>query len=358
MTATTNTVLIEELTAVDGVIGCIRLNRPAAFNALNAEMIVAIDQCLRQWQRRDDVAAVVIASVPGRAFCAGGDIRALYDNQKDNLAASLRFFETEYRLNYLIGSYPKPIVSMVDGIVMGGGAGLAMHSSHRIGTENTLFAMPETGIGLFPDIGASYFLQKCPGWLRVFLGLTGTRLRIADCCYAKVIDYFVPSNQLAEVLAALCATSLPGNARQAVSDVILNFAVSPDEAPLKAHQFLIDGIFSTDTIEDMLRYLENDASPWAQIVAEHLQQKSPLSLKVTLEALRRAKGCSLGDCLRQDFHLAQSFLTSHDLYEGIRAVLIDKDMQPQWQPTQLGDVSDSDCDTYFSTHNKKDLLLD
>lgn len=353
----TKWLLCEELIAVDGKIGCLSLNRPEVFNALNHAMIQQLSRQLQDWAQQTDIVAVVINSVEGRAFCAGGDIRALYDNRHQDVSASCQFFEDEYRLNYLIGTYPKPIIALVDGIVMGGGAGLAMHSSHRVGTENILFAMPEVGIGLHPDVGANYFLQQAPGLLAYYLVLTGARLGIADCCYAKLIDHFVPSNQLSELLHALCHTPLPGDAWQAVSEVIQQFTVEPDEAPLKAHQFVIDGVFATDSVEQIIHFLANDDLPWAKVVAGHIQQKSPMSLAVTFEAFQRAKGLSLKACLQQDFIVGQSFLKSHDLYEGIRAVLIDKDMQPTWQPASLTDVNERDVQAYFSPEHKKTLTL-
>jgi enoyl-CoA hydratase len=206
---------------------------------------------------------------------------------------------------------------------------------------------------LFPDIGASFFLQQCPGLLGLFLALTGTRIRIADCCYARLIDYYVPSNQLSEMVQALRASDLPIDSHDTIVQLIEAFSVTPDVAPLKAHQFLIDGVFSNDSVDDMVRVLKNDDGQWTQVIVEHLQQRSPLSLAVTFQAMKRAQGWSLAECLQQDFVLGQSFLNSHDLYEGIRAVLIEKDMSPKWQPAQLSDCTSDVVDAYFSCDTKQ-----
>ncbi len=343
--------------AVDGFIGCVTLNRPEAYNALTLSMIEQIDQQLRLWAADDAILAIIIKSASAKAFSAGGDIRALYQSGPEHAEESSQFFAAEYRLIYYFGTYHKPIIALIDGIVMGGGAGLSMHGSHRVGTENLLFAMPETGIGLYPDVGATHFLQQSPGLLSYYVALTGARLAIADSCYAGLIQYFVPSNQLDEVVAALCTTPLPGDGRQAVSNLLEAYAIQPDEAPLKPHQFFIDGVFAGDSIESIQRFLESDDSQWSKSVANHLQQKSPLSLMVTLEAFKRAYGKSLAACLQQDFLLTQSFLKSYDLYEGIRAVVIDKDMQPKWQPSKLSDISDNEINAYFSPNNKTILEL-
>ncbi len=350
-------VLFDTLVAIDGLIGCVTLNRPETYNALTLGMIEQIDQQLRLWAVDASISMVIIKSASSKAFSAGGDIRALYQSGLQHVADSRQFFDSEYRLNYFLGTYPKPLISLIDGIVMGGGAGLSMHGSHRVGTEKVLFAMPETGIGLYPDVGACYFLQLAPGLLSYYIALTGARLSIADSCYAGLINHFVPSNQLAEMVSALCTTQLPGDAWQAVTDLLNTFSITPDEAPLKAHQFTIDGIFAGDSIESIERFLESDDSQWARSVASHLQQKSPLSLMVTLEALKRSYGKPLADCLSQDFLLTQSFLMSHDLYEGIRAVVIDKDMAPKWQPAKLSDISDNEINEYFSANNKAILEL-
>lgn len=355
MASDSKAVIFETLSARDGVIGCITLNRPEAFNALNHAMIQDITQQLRQWLADEKVSAVLFKSASPRAFCAGGDVRDLYANRETGLNDSVQFFSDEYRLNHLIGTYTKPTIALVDGIVMGGGAGLAMHCRHRIGTENILFAMPEVGIGLFPDIGASFFLQRCPGLLGLFLALTGTRLRIADCCYARLIDYYVPSNQLVEVVQALCTSDLPIDANDTLAHLIESFSVTPDSAPLQTHQFLIDGVFSQDSVEDMLSILKRDDGQWTQVIVEHLIQKSPLSLAVTCQAMKRVQGESLSVCLQQDFILGQSFIHGHDLYEGIRAVLIDKDMKPKWQPAQLSDCTNEMVDAYFLRDAKQIL---
>ena len=357
MTVDNDWVLFEELAAVDGAIGVISLNRPEAFNALNHAMIVRMDQQLRLWAESDAITAIVIKSNCPRAFSAGGDIRALYKSGPNQTDESLQFFAAEYRLNYFLGTYPKPIIALIDGIVMGGGAGLSMHGSHRVGTEKVLFAMPETGIGLYPDVGASHFLQCCPGLLAYYIALTGARLHIADSCYAGLISHYVPSNQLPELIKALCETALPGDARLAVSRVIEQFSIKADVAPLQQQQFFIDGVFAADSVEQIERFLESDDSSWSTSVSGHLKQKSPLSLMVTLEALKRAQGKPLADCLQQDFLLTQSFLKSHDLYEGIRAVLIDKDMQPKWQPADLNAIADNEINAYFSANQKELLTL-
>jgi len=327
-----------------GRIGLITLNKPRALNALSLSMIHAIAPRLQAWATDDGVDAVVIQGAGEKAFCAGGDIRDLYEGRGTDFGPT--YYAAEYKLNVLIHTYPKPYIALMDGVTMGGGVGMSVHGSHRVVSDRILFAMPETGIGLFPDIGASWFLPCCPGEIGMYLGLTGHRLRAADTLYAGIGDAHVPADRLDDLLAALAgATSLDGDG---VAAILRNFAVDPGAAPLADHRAAIDRCFAGDSVEDILARLAAEDSDWARAQIETISTKSPTALKVTYRQLREgARIESIADIMAMEYRLADRSFRGHDLFEGIRAVVIDKDGAPKWDPTSLDAVSEADVDEYF-----------
>jgi len=327
-----------------GRIGLITLNKPKALNALSLAMIHAIEPQLKSWATDDGVDAVVIQGAGEKAFCAGGDIRDLYEGRGTDFGPT--YYAAEYKLNVLIHTYPKPYIALMDGVTMGGGVGMSVHGSHRVVSDRILFAMPETGIGLFPDIGASWFLPCCPGEVGMYLGLTGHRLRAADTLYAGIGDVHVPADRLDGLLDTLAAAkALDGDG---VAAILRDVAVDPGDAPLAAHREAIDRCFAGDSVEDILARLAAEDSEWARAQIETLAGKSPTALKVTFRQLREgARIESIADIMTMEYRLADRSFRGHDLFEGIRAVVIDKDGAPKWNPTTLDAVSEADVDEYF-----------
>jgi enoyl-CoA hydratase/carnithine racemase len=348
----------EEMPASSGKLGVITLNRTQALNALTREMILALYQQLQNWAVQPDISAVIIKSDSEKAFCAGGDIRALY-MAREQFEQQRQFFYDEYRLDYLIGTYPKPYIALMNGIVMGGGAGISVHARYRVACENLIFAMPETAIGLFPDVGASHFLNRAPGYLGRYLALSGARINIADAVYANFVDYYISSNHYSEVIRTLANTAFDADtAEEKISTVLQEFAIVPDVSIFKSQQDFMDGIFCGEQVSTIMDYLSHDDGEWSQAVLSHLNQRSPMSMTITLEALKRAGNKDLAYCVNQDFYMVQTVLCGHDLYEGIRATVIDKDMQPAWSPASLNEITDDQIKKYFSHENKMMLELE
>jgi enoyl-CoA hydratase/carnithine racemase len=352
-------ILFNELPAKSGRLGIITLNRPQALNATNEIMLTAMYQQLQDWATRSDISAVIIRSSSEKAFCAGGDVRALYqDLQAGKGPEDIDFFAHEYKLNYLIGTYPKPYICLLNGIVMGGGAGISIHGSHRVGCQSLVFAMPETAIGLFTDIGSSYFFNRMPGCLGRYLALSGARINVADAIYAGIVDYCISSQHFDDVIQSLAdAEFSEGSAHETVNRVLEDYAIKADKSFYEDQQTFIDGIFCGETVEAMLDYLSHDDGEWSQAVLAHLAQKSPTSLLVNLELLKRAEGQDLKFCLAQDYTVVQTMLGHHDFCEGVRAVLVDKDMSPQWQPSSIAEMTVDQVKAYFATQAKKSLGL-
>jgi len=333
--------------------GRVILNRPKALNALSFAMAERMDARLKDWAEDASVRFVVIEGAGERAFCAGGDIRELYrsmDDPASTLAAD--FYRVEYRLNHRIFTFPKPYVALIDGVVMGGGVGISVHGSHRVVGDRLLFAMPETGIGLFPDVGGSYFLPRLPGRLGTYLGLTGARIGAADALYCGIATHYVPSDRFGALDAALAE----GGA-DAIDAAIARFAADPGPAPLAEHRAAIDRCFAPDTVEEILAALEAEGGDWARATRATLAAKSPTSLKVTLRQLRRGAGLDFAEAMRMEFRLSQHFCAGHDFREGIRAVVIDKDNAPRWRPDRLDAVSEAEVEGYFAPLPGGDLEL-
>jgi enoyl-CoA hydratase len=322
-----------------GRLGLITMNRPKALNALTHEMSLALDRALKDWAADPKVATVAIAGEGERAFCAGGDIRALHQSgPKGQLTRE--FYWNEYRMNRRIFRFPKPYVSLMDGITMGGGVGVGVPARYRVVTEKTLLAMPETGIGLFPDVGASYYLSHMPGQIGIYLGLTGARVQAADILYAGLGTHFMPSAKLPDFL-----TALEGTAPDELLGALAETCSEP--STLAQHRAVIDRCFAANTVEDIVRALEKEGGAWADQVRASLQQKSPMSLKVTLRELREASRLTFEQCMVMEYRLVQRFMADPDFFEGVRALIIDKDNNPNWRPATLRDVTTAMVDAYF-----------
>jgi len=337
-----------------GGLATITLNRPKALNALNLGMVRALGPVLAEWERDPSVKAVLIRGAGPRAFCAGGDIRQLYEDGRAGGRYPYDFYREEYIINAHIKRYAKPYVALMDGIVMGGGLGFSVHGARRVLTETTLAAMPETGIGLFPDVGGGYFLARCPGEIGVYLALTGARVKTADAIYCGVGDIVVPQAKLDEIEAALAAADLgPGLA--AIDAVLAGFAVPADAPPLAAHRALIDRHFAHATVEAILASLDSDADPFAEEAARTIRMKSPTSCKIALRQIRFGRNLTMDENMRMEWRIAHRVIKGHDFYEGVRAVIVDKDNAPNWRPARFEEVNDAAIDAYFAPLGEEEL---
>jgi enoyl-CoA hydratase len=318
------------VTRRDGRVGRILLNRPRALNALDLSMIRACAAILETWRDDPHVDAVVIEGAGDRAFCAGGDIRALRDGQLAGDRASVdQFFIEEYALNLTIARYPKPYIALIDGLCMGGGIGLSVHAPYRVATEHAGFAMPETAIGFFPDIGATFLLPRLPGELGIYLGLTGMRIAGADAVHAGLATHFTPRARLPDLSAAL--------AREGAAALALYNEPLPAFA-LATQRAAIDHCFSHGTVSEIVARLEADGAEWALAALKALRTVSPSALHWTLRALRRGRDLTLQQALDAEFALTRTTMAHPDFAEGVRAMVVDKDRSPIWQPAAIEDV--------------------
>jgi enoyl-CoA hydratase len=331
-----------------GAAGIVTLNRPKALNAVTHQMVRALATKLGDWARDQAVTRVVITAAGDRAFSAGGDIRALHDlGRAGRHGEALQFWRDEYMLNTLIKRYPKPYVALIDGIVMGGGVGVSIHGSHRVVGDRFQFAMPEVGIGFFPDVGATWFLPRLPGEVGTYVALTGERLKNADAVPLGIATHYVASPRFPEVLDALTGTA-------PVYAALDTFAEKLGIGALVAYRQAIDRLFRDDDVEDILAALNRESvsrSPmagWAGATAAAMRGKSPTSLKIALAQLRRGKDWSFTECMKAEFRIVSRIIRGHDFYEGVRAVIIDKDNLPRWKPDRLGQVLPLDVDGYFA----------
>jgi enoyl-CoA hydratase len=321
----------------EGRAGRITLNRPKALNALTYPMVLAIHDALKRWEQDPEIAVVILDGTGDRALCAGGDVRAIYDSASEGSGFARKFWADEYRLNAYIGRYPKPYVAFMDGIVMGGGIGLSGHGSHRIVTERSQLAMPETGIGLIPDVGGTWLLAHAPGETGIYLGLTGERMRGAGTMYARFADTFVPSSRLADLAKALSEIQ---NSSE-VDSVIARFSEAPPPSDLASHAREIDATFCFDSVEKIRDALASMNTEWSRKTLEELDRRSPLALKLTLAAIRNARTLpSLEAALNVEYRLTVRLLEHGEFLEGVRALLVDKDKAPKWNPPRLADVTD------------------
>lgn len=355
-------VIFSELSGIGGDIGIIVLNRPKVLNALTMDMCCAIGEQLEQWEQSDDIKAVVIRGEGERSFCAGGDIRYVYQQGKSGTKKSRRFFWNEYRLNRKIFRFSKPYIALMHGLTMGGGAGIAVHGTHRVAAEDFIFSMPETGIGFFPDVGGSYFLPRCTGKIGIYIGLTGDRINIADAIYSGIVDHLVPKKNFESLVYTLAETRFQAeNLDLQIFDIINSFSLDIDSMDiakphLLEHRTGINQCFSAVTMEAIMESLKNLHSAWGDAVIKTLQCKSPTSLKVTLRELHYGARMDFDDCMQMEYRIALQFLTQYDFYEGIRAAIVDKDQQPKWQPHRLHEVTDEYVDSFFEPLDESEEL--
>ncbi|MGE0044232.1 MAG: enoyl-CoA hydratase/isomerase family protein [Hyphomonadaceae bacterium] len=336
----------------DGALARIVLNRPAALHALNTSMCAAMIEALMGWREDASIGAVLISHAEGtRGFCAGGDIRMLAESGAADGREACEFFFTEYRLNHLLKTYPQPIVALIDGVTMGGGVGISVHGPFRVATERTLFAMPETGIGLFPDVGGSWFLPRLPGEVGAWLALTGARLKAADCVEAGVATHYVPSELLGAVVAQIAGAAGAHDPSAALSsglDALTESAGRPKELTGE-NRALIDRLFAHDRVEAIVAALEADGSDWAKAQLETLKTKSPQTMKVALRQVRTgAQLTDFADAMRMEYRIGAHVVGRHDFIEGVRAVIVDKDNAPKWSPKTLEGVTDAMLDEIFA----------
>ncbi|WP_081161749.1 enoyl-CoA hydratase/isomerase family protein [Ensifer aridi] len=322
--------LPEIIVEQQGAIGRLRLNRPRALNSLNLAMIRAIAAALTEFERDPTIAAVLITGEGERGLCAGGDIRMIYESGRERPEEGAQFWREEFIVNSRISGYAKPYIAIMDGIVMGGGVGVSSHGSHRIVTERTRLAMPETGIGYFTDIGATWLLPHAPGEFGTYLGLTGRDIGAAAAIHARLADSFVPSHRLGELIAALGSLSASATAED-ISETIRAVSSEAPASPLLDHVALIDRCFVFDTVEEILGALEKDGSDFALETLELLRSRSAISLKLTLSLLRAGRASrTLDECLEREYAATLGMLSNPDFYEGVRAAVIDKDRNPKW----------------------------
>ena len=338
--------------STEGRAGRIHLNKPESLNALTADMCVEIHRRLRAWATEDSVGVVVVTAEGERAFCAGGDVRQVYRTGLQNPAQAREFFAKEYGMDAAIAAFPKPFVSLIDGIVMGGGFGISVNGRYRVVGERVAAAMPETGIGLLPDVGATAFLNACPGRIGLYLGLTGDRIGAADMLYAGFATHFVTRDRHAELMAALARE------QNSAEEILARFAGDPGESGLAARQDAIDRLFGADEVEDILANLDGENTEFATATAAALRRMSPTSMKITARQLTAHAGLSVREALTLEYRMICHVLERHDFYEGIRAALIDKDRNPRWEPIALKDVTPAEVDAHFATLGDAELSLD
>jgi enoyl-CoA hydratase len=332
------------LTHTHGKAGHLSLNRPKALHALTLEMCHAMSAALSEWATDDAVQAVIVDHAEGRGFCAGGDIAFLRDSAlNDGGASGRRFFHDEYRLNHQMFTYPKPIVAFMDGITMGGGVGISQPAKYRVATENTRFAMPETGIGLFPDVGGGWYLSRLSGRLGQFLALTGARLDGAECHWAGLATHYLPAEKLAEAKARI--SEHPDR----IGGILSELSVTPPEARIADNAERIAWHFKSDRYEDVLASLDGDDSNWGMKELATLRSKSPQTCKVALRELAEsAKLDNFADEMRMEYRIAARVLTWPDFAEGVRAVIVDKTGDPKWDPATPESVSEDLLDSIFA----------
>jgi enoyl-CoA hydratase len=312
------------------------LNRPKALNAITLGMAVTMSEMMRAWAADPAVCAVLLDGAGERGFCAGGDIRAIYDAAKAGDPLPQEFWAVEYHLNVMIARYRKPVVAIMDGVVMGGGIGLAGHAAHRVVTERSMVAVPEVGIGFFPDIGASFPLARSPGFTGTYLELTGARMNAADAIYAGLADIHIPSAKLGDIPEALAACHTADDVRRRLAAL----SAPPASGKLETARDWIDACFSADSAEQIFARLDANPAPAAQEALAAMKKASPTSLKITLRNMRNAaKFSRIEECFVQDYRIALACVAGHDMIEGIRSTIVDKDRNPQWRPDTLEKVT-------------------
>ena len=333
----------EVLVCVEGAVGRLTLNRPKALGALTTGMVALMTDALLAWRDDPAVALVLIDHAGERGFCAGGDIRFLADSAAKGGEGARRFFYAEYQLNHLLFVYPKPVVAVMDGITMGGGVGIALPAQFRVATERTTFAMPETGIGLFPDVGGGWHLSRLHGGVGAWLALTGARIKAAGCEILGIATDVLPSGRIAEFKARLIADPA------AVETLLTELEIDPGHSTTIDHHDEIDRLFGGDTVEAIFAALEADGGDWASAQLATLKTKSPLSLKVSLRQLQAGKAMkTFADNMAMEMRIGARVVMSADFAEGVRAVIVEKDNKPVWNPADLAGVTDAMLDAIFA----------
>ncbi|QGY79365.1 enoyl-CoA hydratase/isomerase family protein [Sphingorhabdus lacus] len=332
-------------TRIEGHAGIISLNRPSALHALTLDMVHAMTDVLVKWQTSKKVKCIIIDHAEGRGFCAGGDIAFLRNSALNDEGKSGRqFFHDEYQLNHLLFTYPKPVVAFMDGITMGGGVGISQPARFRVATENTRFAMPETGIGLFPDVGGGWYLSRLEGRVGQFLALTGARIAGPGCLALGLASHYIPSEALADAKARIAVEDV-----ERIDGILGTLAVTPPPSKIVETLFQINRHFASDRFEEILASLDADESDWAMREAATLRSKSPQTCKVALRQLAESlKLDDFAENMAMEYRIASRVLTRPDFAEGVRAVIVDKDNAPKWDPARPEDVTDALLDTIFA----------
>jgi enoyl-CoA hydratase len=333
------------LLKVEGHAGFISLNRPSALHALTLPMVHAMTQALLAWRDDPAVKCVVIDHADGRGFCAGGDIAFLRNSaMNDGGVSGLKFFHDEYQLNHLLINYPKPVVAFMDGICMGGGVGISQPARFRVATENTKFAMPETGIGLFPDVGGGWYLSRLEGRVGQFLALTGARIAGAGCLALGLATHYLTSNLLAEAKSRIATEDV-----ERIDGILGTLSVTPPDSKIVETLFQINRHFASDRLEDIFASLEGDESDWTMKELATLRSKSPQTCKVALRQLAESlKLTDFADNMAMEYRIASRVLVRPDFAEGVRAVIVDKDNSPKWDPATAEGVTDALIDAIFA----------
>ncbi|MTI42395.1 enoyl-CoA hydratase [Roseibium hamelinense] len=341
----------EILFEIRGHAGFVTLNRPKALNALNHDMVKDLSAKLDAWAQDSNVHRVVITGAGEKAFCAGGDIRSIYDARRAGETDHLTdFFRDEYLLNAKIKSYPKPYIAVIDGIVMGGGVGVSVHGTYRVGTEFTTFAMPETGIGFFPDVGGTYFLPRMPQRTGVYCALTAGRLKQPDAFATGILTHTVKRSGLSDLLADL--------EKEDVTEALIGaHHQDPGESGLMSRADLIEDAFGGASVDSILACLAADESEWASKTADAIRAKSPTSVHIAFEQMQRGADLSFKECMTLEYRIVSKILQGHDFFEGVRAVLVDKDHDPKWSPAGLNEVDSAELSAYFEEPEGGDLPL-
>ena len=334
----------EVLTRIDGHVGHLSLNRPRALHALTLDMVHAMTDAVVAWRTDDAFGAIIIDHAQGRGFCAGGDIAFLRNSAlTDGGVSGRKFFHDEYRLNHLLFSYPKPVVAFMDGITMGGGVGISQPAKYRVATENTRLAMPETGIGLFPDVGGGWYLSRLEGRVGEFLALTGARLDGAECFALGLATHYLPAEALPKAKARIATDP------HAIDEILGDMSIAPPEARIEANIDRIDALFGPDRLEDIIAGLEGQHDDWARKELSTLRTKSPQTMKVALRLLATSRTLvDFADNMAMEYRIASRVLMRPDFTEGVRAVIVDKDNAPQWDPAKPEGMTSDLLDGIFA----------
>ncbi|VVN10857.1 Fatty acid oxidation complex subunit alpha [Pseudomonas fluorescens] len=341
------------LASVRNRVGHLTLNRPSALNTLDLPMVRLLCRHLWAWEQDPQIVAVTIRGAGEKAFCAGGDIRMLYDSYKAGDNQHELFLEQEYALDEYLHGYTKPVLALLDGFVLGGGMGLAQAASLRVITERTRMGMPEVGIGFFPDVGGSYFLPRLPEELGTYLGITGCQVRAADALYANLADYYLPSERLAELDACLDHLNWTAAPDEDLQDLLADMATERlAGSELKACRQAIDEYFALPDVPAIRTALQREQRPelqdWAEQTVKLLDSRSPLAMATTLELLRRGRYLSMAECFALELHLDYQWFDKGDLMEGVRALIIDKDKRPRWNPPTLAELEPARVQAFFN----------